>query len=165
MNLESVYKFDMSNEIKSLIKHDDIVYLTEIGIPTQILSNRFNYYQNPIINGDNLILGDNESVPEWKLQINIIDSSIFYAGKGLHTDFVYAFYNSSIRQLNTSLFVYNFVLRKMMIEKLFGEYNKNYERYADFLYGLLKDIDENAISQEKQGVWYYLIDEMRLGVI
>ncbi len=160
---DSLFKFKVSEEIKSKLNHADYIALTEIGLPTKILSNSFVYYEQVIddYNGS-IILGRNTHVKEWELKINIADSSIFYSGKGNLTEEVYAFYNSSIHALLLSLLIYDFFIRKLIISKSLGEYHINHEKYANMLFELIYDIDKIAVEK---GVWFSLIDEMKLGVI
>ena len=145
------------------MKHEDFVSLTEVGLPTKILSNNF-IYNKQIVEDNNgsIILGHNSHVKEWQLKINIEDSSIFCSGKGNLTDEVYWFYNSSITALLLSLLTYDFYLRKLIINKYLGEYPTSHGKYANLLTELLANIDN--VATEK-GVWFSLIDEMKLGVI
>lgn len=159
----SLFKFKVSDEIKSKLNHEDYIVLTEIGLPTKILSNSFIYNEQVFEdNYGSIILGFNTHVVEWKLKIKMNDSSIFYSGKGNLTNEIYAFYNSSISNLLLSLLSYDFFIRKLIVSKSLGEYHTNHEKYADLLFELIADIDKVAIEN---GVWQSLIDEMRLGVI
>lgn len=158
-----LFKFKISEEIKSKLNHEDFIALTEIGLPTKILSNSFVYNEHVVDdNNGSIILGYNTHVKEWELKVNIADSSIFYSGKGKLTGEVYAFYNSSINSLLLSLLSYDFFIRKLIVSKSFGEYHINHEKYANMLFELISDIDKTAIEK---GVWFSLIDEMKLGVI
>ena len=160
---ESFFRFVVSEEIKKKLVREDFIALTEIGLPTKILSNSF-IYNKQIIEDEtgNLILGYNTHVNEWKLKINLIDFSVFYSGKGNLSDEVYSFYNSSIYKLILSLFIYDFFLKRLIMSNLLGEYHINYEKYADLLFELIFDIDKIAVVK---GAWFSLIDEMKLGVI
>lgn len=158
-----LFKFKVSDEIKSKLNREDFIILTEIGLPTKILSNSF-VYNTQVVDDSNgsIVLGYNCHVKEWELKICIADSSIYYSGKGKLTDEVYAFYNSSISKLLLSILSYDFFVRKLIITKSFGEYHINHEKYANILFELIFDIDKTAVEE---GVWFSLIDEMRLGVI
>lgn len=160
---DSLYKFKVSDEIKGKLNHEDFIVLTEIGLPTKILSNTF-IYNEYVIEDDNgsIILGYNTHVKEWELKINKSDSSIFYSGKGNLTSEVYAFYNSSISNLLLSLISYNFFVRKLIGSNSLGDYHANHGKYANILFELISDIDKTAVEQ---GVWFSIIDEMKLGVI
>jgi len=160
---ESLFKFKVSDEIKNKLSREDFIALTEIGLPTKILSNNF-VYNSQVVDDNNgsIILGNNIHVREWELKINILDSSIFYSGKGKLTDQAYAFYNSSVSKLLISLLSYDFFIKKLITSKSFGEYHINHEKYANVLFELITDIDQAAVEK---GVWFSLIDEMKLGVI
>jgi hypothetical protein len=158
-----LFKFKISDEIKSKLTKEDFITLTEIGLPSKILSNNFVYYEQIIQDDDNnLILGYSTHVNEWKLKISLNDFSIFYTGKGKLTSEVFAFYNKSISKLLLCLFSYDFFLRRLIKSNLLGEYHINHEKYADLLFEIISDIDKVAADE---GVWFYLIEEMRLGVI
>lgn len=160
---DSLFKFNVPEKIKSKLNHTDFIALTEIGLPTKILSNSFVYNEQIVEDGmGSIVLGYNSHVKEWELKISITDSSIFYSGKGNLTDEVYAFYNSSISNLLLSLLSYDFFIIKLIKSKSFGEYHINHEKYANILFELISDIDKSAVEK---GVWFSLIDEMKLGVI
>lgn len=161
--MDSLFKFKVSDNIKRKLKHEDYIALTEVGLPSKILSNTFVYNENVVDdNNGSIILGHNTHVNEWELKISFLDSSIFYSGKGKLTDEVYSFYNSSINSLLLSLLCYDFFIRKLIVSKSLGEYHMNHEKYADMLFELISDVDKTAVEK---GVWFSLIDEMKIGVI
>jgi hypothetical protein len=160
---DSLFKFKVSEEIKKKLRYEDYIALTEIGLPSRILSNSFVYNEFVIDdNNHSIILGHNTHVKEWKLKISLVDSSIFYSGRGNYTDDVFSFYNSSIYALLLSLLCYDFFIQKLITKEAFGEYHTNHEKYANMLFELISDIDKTAVEK---GVWFSLIDEMKLGVI
>lgn len=160
--MDSLFKFKVSDDLKSKLKHTDFIVLTEVGLPAKILSNTFVYNEHVVDDNGSIILGCNTHVKEWELKMNLADSSIFYSGKGKLTDEVYSFYNSSINSLLLSLLCYDFFVRKLIVSKSLGEYHINHEKYANMLYELISDVDKAAVEK---GVWFSLIDEMKLGVI
>lgn len=156
------HKFIVPEHLKSLLHKEDLVILSEIGLQDKILSNKFVFYETIALDGNDVVLGYNSHVPEWKLKISIKERTVFFSGKGEHSESVYAFYNTNLGKLLTCLFVYDSVMVKLIRAGSLGNYHEHYEKYAALLNDLISDIDLDAT---KSGVWFGLIEEMKIGVI
>ncbi|HEY8934013.1 MAG TPA: hypothetical protein VIM65_02290 [Cyclobacteriaceae bacterium] len=156
------HKFNVTDNIKNMLDKEDFILLKEVGIPTKILSNTFVYYESLIVEGDCLVLGFNNHVPAWTLKISLVDKSVFYSGKGDFSEHVYCFYNTSLSKLLLSILSYEFFMCRLINSNFIGNYHEYHERYAILLNDLISDID---IEATKQGAWFSLISEMKLGVI
>ena len=166
--LGDMHKFNIPEQIKKIIGCENSIILTDIGIPKQLVSAKFDYYETPVVSDNCLLLGTNTHIPEWILRLDLENNAVFFSGQGKRTPYIYAFYNSSLEQLLLSLYSDKFFIRRLILSQTLGAYydnsdkGRNYEKYACLLEELITDIDERAA---KEGAWHSLIEEMKLGVI
>lgn len=164
---DQFFKFRIPEIIQEFLHEDDLFYLTNIGLPQRILSNKFIFLETAIFDKKKnlLILGSNTHVEDWKLKIDIKKRTIFYSSE--NSD-IFCFYNSSISNLLLCNFSYEFYIRRLINMESFGPYydntptGGNFEKYSSLLKDLITDIDERAANE---GAWHSLIEEMSMGVI
>ena len=160
--ISDFHKFQLTPELKSNLHPQDNFILTQVGLPNKILSNY--YIFNHVIEEVNgrINLGYNRSYDGWNLYIDKKDNSVCYQAKGNHYNEIYGFYNSSLSQLMLSLFAFELFIIRIKEKESLGDYQLHHERYALLLKEIIFDIDAKATQG---GVWYYIIDEMMLGVM
>jgi len=147
-----------------------VFVLENIGIPNKIVpigGCDFKILSSPYIKNGYLILGKiTNSESTHYLIMDISNENIYVEWNyNLHPERV--FINSNIENLLLCNYIYNFFIHRLIISEALGAYydnneGGNYYKYADLLQAMISDTDKTAI---KRGVWYSLIQEMRLGVI
>jgi hypothetical protein len=161
------FKFKVPEIIHEFLHKEDLFYLTEIGLPQRVLSNKFKLLETVTFDEQHncLILGSNTHIEDWKLKLDINQRNIFYSSANNE---ILCFYNTSISKLLLCNFSYEFFIRRLIKAESFGAYydnsstGGNFEKYANVLKELIIGIDETAA---KEGAWHSLIEEMSMGVI
>lgn len=162
INQKEWHKFVIQKELESRIGVKNVFILKEIGLPRNILSNKFNYFKEVLLIEDEIYLGNAIQMEEWILKINIHSGNLYMEGKGDHTEFKSTFINSSLEGLITCVLTYEFYMKKLIDDRLLGDYHENHEKYAKLLSYYVKKIDEKA---GENGVWWALIDDMDVGIL
>lgn len=143
----------LENISKNLIK--------DIGIPAIVLDKFTPHYEETI----DFTIFSKSNISNIFLGIDNINKNVVCFSNEFKT---YSFVNSNYEAFVKTNFA-NEILRKYCIpNETYGAYydnspeGGNFEKYANVLEMLIKDIDERAT---KEGVWHSLIEEMKLGVI
>ena len=135
--------------------------INEIGVPAIVLNKYIPYYEE---NSD-ITFFSKSNISNLFLGIDKKNGNIVCFSKEFHTC---SFVNSNYEAFIKVNFI-NEMFRKYCIPNaVYGAYydntpeGGNFEKYANALEKLIKEIDERAT---KEGVWLSLIEEMKLGVI
>jgi hypothetical protein len=156
-------RIKLSDEIKLLLDKDDVWLIENIGFPNQMVGIPIIFIE-PIIKDNLIILGHSISykIIEYGIDINS-KNIIIHNNKAKET---IVFVNTTMKHFLSSSYSYETFIRRLIELKSLGAYydnsGGNHEKYACLLEDIVKDIDERAV---KEGVWYGLIGDMKLGVI
>lgn len=162
MTSNGLHHFKVSDQLANLLDQETLYILTIRGLPAKILSNSFSYYEDIQSVNNELILGDSQHLPGWKLKIKLATSEVYCEGRGENTEFGSVFINSSISQLKECLNAYEFFMRTLIKGNYLGNYQENHESYARLMRELIEKIDPKAAED---GIWWTLIDDMDVGIV
>lgn len=143
----------VNSEISSKLNREDIYFISEFGLPNNILDFNFsepikNYKCNEIVIGflnEEIILNTNNRII-YKEKPN------FYLAKNIK-NFIY------------QLFTIDFFWKEIVTNELLGSYDLNHKIYASFLEKKLKEIDEELFLNDSAYFWGSLIESIEFGII
>lgn len=148
---------------KSLVFFESILddSIKKIGIPIIVLDKYIPYYKETI----NFTIFSKSNISNIFLGIDKRNKNVICFSDEFQ---IFSFVNSDYRNFIKVNFIYETFRKICLLEEKYGAYyddspeGGNFEKYANVLEMLIKDIDERAT---KEGIWHSLIEEMRLGVI
>ncbi len=165
-------KLHIKDNIKNKLDAETAFFIEKIGIPDKIGALGGIFYTLPIdvflVDNENIVIAENKLTKITHYLIINSKTKVIYQQWNYDEQSNLVFINSSYKQLIISNYVYFNVIKKLIFSESLGAYydnspeGGNFEKYANVLEMLIKDIDERAT---KEGVWHSLIEEMKLGVI
>lgn len=160
-NIET-HKIKLTEKIKKQLNSSLIYSIENIGLPNKIVYSKIDFTE-PIIKESILFFGQSNHLLDIKFGIELKTNKIITYGLSNGNN-LYSVVNSDLNKLLLCSFVYEFVIRRLIMLKSLGEYyeNNNYEKYASLFKEMLFDIDTEACEN---GAWAGLITEMSMGAI
>ncbi|KAF2326491.1 hypothetical protein [Flavobacterium ginsenosidimutans] len=160
-NVET-HKIKLTGKIKNQLDKSLIYIIENIGLPKKIVYSKINFI-DPIIEESIFCFGEATHLSDMKFGIELRTNRIITYG-GYRENSFYSIINSNLDKLLLCSFIYDFVIRRLILSESFGAYyeNCNYEKYASLLKEMIFDIDKEAAEK---GAWASLINEMSIGAI
>lgn len=143
--------------IKEKLIEEDIVIISEIGLPKNVLDF---YFVNDIylLSSSEVIIGKTNY--ESNVVLNLESRNIL-------KDSDDCFLAKSLKKLVLQLYVYDYLWKKVIPNNDFGIYreNSNYKKYAKFLEAELLKIDPDLLKNDNGYFWGSLIEDIEFGIV
>ncbi|PZX93026.1 hypothetical protein DOS84_11695 [Flavobacterium aquariorum] len=155
--------FELSPNLKEILGETNSFFLILNGLPKKIIYQEYSFFKQPILNQTEILLGQTigDKNPH-NLVIKLEDKAIYHKWNFETNNPSYVYLGENVETLCQSLFINDFIIKRLILSEKLGSYQENHEKYAILLKELILDIESNKILG---GAWGSLFEEMRLGVI
>jgi hypothetical protein len=160
--IEILFSEDLANinldaNLKENIQDGILDDFEMIGIPKLILD-KFEG-QTDLVYENGIVVFSKSNLSDIKLGLQLSTKNVICFSEEYNSS---SFMNTNYMCFVRCVFVYEILKQLIIIPQKLGDYYEFHQNYAERLQELINEIDSDAI---KNGVWYNLIEEMKLGVI
>jgi hypothetical protein len=155
--------FELDQNLKEILGETNSFFLMLNGIPKKVIYQEYTFFKSPILNETEILLGETigDKNPH-NLIVNLKDKAIYHKWNFDTNNPSYVYLGKNIETLCQSLFINDFIIKRLIFSEKLGSYYENHERYAVLLQELILDIEGEKVLE---GAWGSLFEEMKLGVI
>ncbi|SNR72567.1 hypothetical protein [Flavobacterium sp. ov086] len=153
----NLIKRDINFIINETLTQEEIVIITEIGLPNTILD--FNFTTNiSLLSPSEIVIGKVHS--ENSIILNL-------ESRNITKNNLNCFLAKSLKHLVLQLYTYDHLWKNVIPNKHFGNYreNSNFKKYAKFLEAQLLEIDPDLLKNDNAYFWGSLIEDIEFGII